>query len=104
MSALFHLTLSGQPARLAYDDTTASVSLELMHGVGNPIEFDAGELPALLDALHAIAMQLPPAPRACRVCGCTDDAACIEAISGDACCWVADDLCSVCAEEGEALS
>ena len=32
----------------------------------------------------------------CRVCGCTDFNACIEA-DGFPCCWVEDDLCSACA-------
>ncbi|TJY57183.1 hypothetical protein E4T66_17380 [Sinimarinibacterium sp. CAU 1509] len=36
--------------------------------------------------------------RRCRVCGCTDDdcSHCIER-TGEACYWVADDLCSACA-------
>ena len=32
----------------------------------------------------------------CRVCGCTDFDACIEA-DGFPCCWVEDELCSACA-------
>lgn len=35
-------------------------------------------------------------PRACRVCGCTDDRACVDAATGP-CHWVAADLCSACA-------
>lgn len=36
-------------------------------------------------------------PRACRVCGCTDDHACVTA--GTPCHWLSagDDLCSACA-------
>ncbi len=36
--------------------------------------------------------------RKCRVCGCTDERACVID-DGIPCHWVADDLCSVC--EGE---
>lgn len=37
-------------------------------------------------------------PRACRVCGCTENhcPACV-ARTGEPCYWVADDLCSACA-------
>jgi hypothetical protein len=38
-------------------------------------------------------MALPP--RRCRVCGCTDDKACVD-LQG-ACYWAAEDLCSLCA-------
>lgn len=33
-------------------------------------------------------------PRACRSCGCTDEAACV--VDGKPCSWVAEDLCSAC--------
>lgn len=36
---------------------------------------------------------------ACRVCGCTEDRACVESERGP-CCWLEDDLCNYC---GEAL-
>jgi hypothetical protein len=39
-----------------------------------------------------------PAIRRCRVCGCTDDNACLTAAGP--CCWVAPDLCSACAAKG----
>lgn len=44
-----------------------------------------------------------PEPRACRVCGCTDDdcSQCIEA-TGEPCHWVEKDLCSRCADEQRA--
>jgi hypothetical protein len=42
------------------------------------------------DLLEAIAAWTPPP--ACRVCGCTDDEACI-----DGCAWVEANLCSNCA-------
>ena len=32
--------------------------------------------------------------KTCRVCGCTDDKACMS--SQGPCWWVADDLCSAC--------
>lgn len=35
------------------------------------------------------------APRRCRVCGCTDDKACV-AKGRSRCHWIADDLCSAC--------
>ncbi len=34
--------------------------------------------------------------RACRRCGCTQFAACIDERSGDACFWVERNLCSAC--------
>jgi hypothetical protein len=33
--------------------------------------------------------------RKCRVCGCTDDRACL--VQGIPCCWIEEDLCSSCA-------
>jgi hypothetical protein len=38
------------------------------------------------------------AVRRCRVCGCTDDHACIDCVTCEPCHWVEPDLCSVCAE------
>lgn len=35
----------------------------------------------------------------CRVCGCTEADACLHG-----CCWVEEDLCSVCAVAAEALA
>lgn len=35
--------------------------------------------------------------RACRRCGCTEISACLDA-DGEPCCWMDDDLCSVCAD------
>jgi hypothetical protein len=40
----------------------------------------------------------PAAVRKCRVCGCTEDHACLTA--DGPCHWVEDDLCSVCADRG----
>ena len=37
------------------------------------------------------------APRTCRVCGCTDDKACLP--PGGPCHWVEPDLCSACRPE-----
>ena len=34
--------------------------------------------------------------RRCRVCGCTDNNACLDPNSQEVCHWVSDDLCSVC--------
>lgn len=36
--------------------------------------------------------------RKCRMCGCTDLAACLHA-DGRPCCWVEDDFCSACDEK-----
>lgn len=91
------LYLAGRQAWLHYDLGAGTITLEGAFEVGT-LEFPVSDLPELLDALHGLAMQLPPPPRACRECGCTDDQACVDAISGDPCCWVEDDLCSVCAE------
>ncbi len=35
--------------------------------------------------------------RSCRICGCTDDNACVDEETGETCTWVEDDLCSNCA-------
>lgn len=32
---------------------------------------------------------------ACRICGCTDDEACVD-LDGQPCTWVDDGLCSAC--------
>jgi hypothetical protein len=37
--------------------------------------------------------------RSCRVCGCTDDRACLHD-DGQPCGWAEDDICTVCAEAG----
>lgn len=39
--------------------------------------------------------------RECRVCGCTDDRACV--VAGAACHWIEDDLCSACEERERTL-
>jgi hypothetical protein len=49
--------------------------------------FQLGRLYRRLDALEDELR-----PRTCRVCGCTDEAACWPA-----CWWVDEDLCSSCA-------
>lgn len=38
-------------------------------------------------------------PGVCRECGCTEDEACVDDVTGDPCFWVEPDLCSACAEE-----
>ncbi|MBE0529506.1 MAG: hypothetical protein IH626_01680 [Rhodospirillales bacterium] len=40
-------------------------------------------------------MSAPTLIRECRICGCTDDHACVGA-DGNPCHWVDDDLCSAC--------
>ncbi len=47
--------------------------------------------PAHLEGNHR-----PRTERACRVCGCTELSACVDA-DGTPCCWMDDDLCSACA-------
>lgn len=36
----------------------------------------------------------------CNVCGCTDDDACINGL-GEACSWIAPNLCSFCGDEDD---
>jgi hypothetical protein len=43
-----------------------------------------------------------PTLRICAKCGCTDEAACYDAHSGEPCHWVEENLCSACVHE-EAL-
>lgn len=40
-------------------------------------------------------------PGVCRECGCTEDEACVDDVTGDPCFWVEPDLCSACAEDVE---
>lgn len=39
--------------------------------------------------------------RSCRVCGCTENRACLHK-DGTPCGWVDDDICTVCADDGTA--
>lgn len=48
------------------------------------------------DVNGAFAHLLGAAPRACRVCGCTETNACLHP-DGRPCAWVGPNLCSVCA-------
>ncbi|MDD5081747.1 MAG: hypothetical protein PHU08_00095 [Dehalococcoidales bacterium] len=43
-------------------------------------------------------LQLPEPVRRCRVCGCTENNACIDRRTGEPCHWVEADLCSNCVE------
>lgn len=52
--------------------------------------------PELAASGHLMDVTVPSLP-ACRVCGCTDDHACIDDVVGP-CWWVEPDLCSHCAE------
>ena len=45
-----------------------------------------------------------PPGAVCRVCGCTDDHACIDESTGQPCSWAEENLCSVCAKEKAELS
>lgn len=47
---------------------------------------------------HGFSYREPSYGRSCRVCGCTDDRACVDPVTGEPCHWVEDDLCSACAE------
>ena len=42
--------------------------------------------------------------RRCRVCLCTEDSACVDKLTGEACHWVEADLCSACAPLASAPS
>ncbi|MCC6596971.1 MAG: hypothetical protein IT477_10725 [Rhodanobacteraceae bacterium] len=60
----------------------------------------AATLNAIVEAGYWIVPAQPAIEiRTCRVCGCTDDdcSQCVEK-TGDPCYWVADDLCSACAQ------
>ncbi len=60
---------------------------------GMPEADDQGQALEALEAFcHRVQQSL--APRACRVCGCTNDRAC-----PGGCYWVERDLCSVCASK-----
>jgi hypothetical protein len=32
----------------------------------------------------------------CEICGCTDDAACVDPVTRRPCAWIAEGLCSAC--------
>jgi hypothetical protein len=54
------------------------------------------QIGALQDKLNARLLKILDAqPRRCRVCGCTEDKACINE-AGQPCHWIAADLCSAC--------
>ena len=68
-----------QPERLAWE-SRAGAFAEI-----------AGDLRQILD----VAAGAGPGVRACRVCGCTQERACVPA-GAVSCYWVARDLCSAC--------
>lgn len=52
----------------------------------------------------SLTLDKPYQLRKCRICGCTDaDCSQCIAVTGRACHWVAEDLCSRCHDELEAL-
>lgn len=59
-----------------------------------PIDGEVMEHEVQALVLNAGKNEMTPKERACRVCGCTQDAACLT--NGVACHWVDDDLCSAC--------
>lgn len=51
----------------------------------------------VLAQLEAIAQGVDlPAPILCRICACSEDCACVDAL-GQRCSWAEPDLCSACA-------
>ncbi|MFN3371023.1 MAG: hypothetical protein ACK4Z0_05800 [Sphingomonadaceae bacterium] len=44
----------------------------------------------------------PDSARRCRLCGCTDEEPCFDWDTGEACAWVAEDLCDGCSWGGPA--
>jgi hypothetical protein len=84
-----------------YDEETDSCLI-----MDDPALYDPdqeGEAEALRDELvaHGFTFREPPdGIRRCRVCGCTDDHACIDTVTCEPCHWVEPDLCSVCADKG----
>jgi hypothetical protein len=68
---------------------------ELMYRMVDALCTDLGELLQVVDEWTR-----SPAVAHCRACGCTDDdcRGCIER-TGEPCHWVAEDLCSACADQ-----
>lgn len=67
---------------------TGAIEPELMYGMAADICIDTDDL---LNALSNIQANMPGR---CRVCGCTDDKACLGG-----CHWVEHDLCSACVDD-----
>ncbi len=67
---------------------------ELRRRVAERPNITCEEIPALAPAGATTA-----GPRACRLCGCTDDRACMT--EAGPCWWVEADLCSACTPEEE---
>lgn len=55
-----------------------------------------GDAASWLDGWSYGATYGDPVVGVCRVCGCTDDNACLDAVTNEPCFWVEDDLCSAC--------
>ena len=57
--------------------------------------------PVQLEIAYIVTHVEKEAMSICRLCGCTDDNACIEPAlyGGGTCCWIEPDLCSACARE-----
>jgi hypothetical protein len=82
-----------------YDEETDSCLIMDDPGLYDPDQ--EGEAEALRHELvaHGFTFREPPdGVRRCRVCGCTDDHACIDTVTCEPCHWVEPDLCSVCAD------
>lgn len=72
---------------------------------GAPVLVRDDELAAISRSLSSTCLRLARrewVQDVCRVCGCTDDDACVD-LDDLPCFWVAVDLCSACADIGEAL-
>jgi hypothetical protein len=61
---------------------------ELMYKLVDHLAPDVEDLLTWLESLPAI--------RTCRLCGCTEDRACVDDEHGGVCYWIYDDLCSAC--------
>lgn len=60
------------------------------------MSYTADELEHIAEELKDAAAAKRAKNAACRMCGCTDERACIEIPSGQPCSWTEPGLCSAC--------
>jgi hypothetical protein len=94
---------------------TLTLRLMAVYVLAKRLARETTGVPQQIDSLHPALVaeiarrwqiKLPPIPgseaaaatkvRTCRVCGCTENMACIDKKTGQPCRWVAKDLCSAC--------
>lgn len=82
-----------------YWDTQKAFALACRFFEGGPEEGGPGDW----RLLQRHFMERVQNEQVCRVCGCTQDNACLDVISLEPCIWAELDLCSHCVETEEAL-